>query len=180
MLFFYRLPGFVACVALTGQVGGMIACVSGFFPFFESFTLTIPGIAGIILSIGMGVDANVITAERIKEELRARKTLDGAIDAGYDNGFSAILDGNVTVIIVSVLLMGAFGPSDSLLAKLVSPLLFMFDSSITGSIYSFGFTLLMGVVFNFVMGVWASRFMLKSLSGYKFLRRPTLYGGVAQ
>lgn len=180
MLFLYRLPGFVACIALVGQVGGMIACVSGFFGFVNSFTLTIPGIAGIILSIGMGVDANVITSERIKEELRAGKTLDGAIDAGYDNGFSAIFDGNITVVIVSVLLMGAFGPPDSILSKIVSPLLFMFDSSITGSIYSFGFTLLMGVVFNFVMGVWLSRFMLKSLSGYKFLRKPTLYGGAAQ
>lgn len=56
-----------------------LACVSGFFNFVPSFTLTLPGIAGVILSIGMGVDANIITNERIKEELRAGKTLDGAI-----------------------------------------------------------------------------------------------------
>lgn len=67
MICLYRLPGVIACIALLGQVAGMIACTSGFFGSFNSFTLTIPGIAGIILSIGMGVDANVITAERIKE-----------------------------------------------------------------------------------------------------------------
>ncbi|MEG1886615.1 MAG: protein translocase subunit SecD, partial [Oscillospiraceae bacterium] len=113
MIFKYRLPGIIASIALLGQVAGMIACVSGFFPAFPSFTLTIPGIAGIILSIGMGVDANVITAERIKEEFYRGKTIDGAIDAGYESGWSAILDGNVTVVIVSVVLMGAFGTPDS-------------------------------------------------------------------
>ncbi len=112
MIMRYRLPGLIACIALMGQVAGMIACVSGFFSTINSFTLTIPGIAGIILSIGMGVDANVITAERIREELRLGKTIDGSIDSGYDNGFSAILDGNVTVIIISIILMGAFGPTD--------------------------------------------------------------------
>ena len=178
MILRYRAPGVVACIALLGQVGGMLACVSGFFSSIPSFTLTIPGIAGIILSIGMGVDANVITSERIKEELATGKTLDGAIDAGYENGFSAILDGNVTVIIVSIVLMGAFGPPDSLPAKIVSPLMFMFNSSITGSIYSFGYTLLMGVIFNFIMGVVASRLMLKGLSRFKAMRRLTFYGGV--
>ena len=62
----YRLPGFLACLALAGQVAATLAFVSGYFPVFESFTLTLPGIAGIILAIGMGVDANVITAERIR------------------------------------------------------------------------------------------------------------------
>ena len=72
----YRLPGFLACIALAGQVAATLAFVSGYFPVFESFTLTLPGIAGIILAIGMGVDANVITAERIKEELRSGKSLE--------------------------------------------------------------------------------------------------------
>ena len=84
MMIFYRLPGFVASIALFGQVVGTIACISGFFPNIDSFTLTIPGIAGIILAIGMGVDANVITAERIKEELNHGKTLNGAIELGPD------------------------------------------------------------------------------------------------
>lgn len=173
MLTRYRLPGFIACIALLGQVGGMIACVSGFFSGIPSFTLTIPGIAGIILSIGMGVDANVIIAERIKEELYKGKTIDGAISAGFGNARSAIIDGNVTVFIVSVVLMGAFGTPDNPLAWMFSWL----SSSITGSIYSFGFTLLIGVIFNFIMGVTATRIMMKSISQFKFLRKPWLYGG---
>ena len=178
MILVYRLPGTVACIALVGQVGGMLACVSGFFTVFNSFTLTIPGIAGIILSIGMGVDANVITSERIKEELRAGKTLDGAIDAGYEGGFSAIFDGNITVVIVSLLLMGAFGPPDQFPGNFVSPILrLFFKSSVTGDIYSFGFTLLTGVIFNFIMGVYASRWMTKSLSRFSIFRKNFLYGG---
>ena len=66
MIIFYRLPGFVAIIALIGQMGLTVAAVSGYFPAFPSFTMTLPGIAGMILSIGMGVDCNVITAERIK------------------------------------------------------------------------------------------------------------------
>lgn len=66
----YRVPGFVASIALLGQIAGMLACTSGFFSGVDSFTLTIPGIAGIILSIGMGVDANVLSAEFIRDELR--------------------------------------------------------------------------------------------------------------
>ncbi len=177
MIIMYRLPGVIAAIALMGQVAGMVACVTGFFPAFNSFTLTLPGIAGMILSIGMGVDANVITSERIKEELRAGKTLDGAINLGYERGFSAIFDGNVTVVIVSIILMGAFGPTSSFFAKVFSPVFFMFGSSTAGSIYSFGYTLLIGVIFNFVMGVTASRLMLKSISRFKIFRSPKLYGG---
>lgn len=178
MIALYRVPGAVAVIALIGQIAGMIAVVSGYFGFMNSSTLTIPGIAGIILSIGMGVDANIITSERIKEEVRAGKTLDGAINAGYDRGFTAIFDGNVTVVIVAAILMGAFGPPDSLFAKMLNWVFFMFGPSTTGSIYSFGFTLLTGVVFNFIMGVTASRLMLTSVSKFSFLRNPKLYGGV--
>ena len=177
MILRYRLPGVIASVALLGQVAGMIACVSGFFSAIPSFTLTIPGIAGIILSIGMGVDANVITAERIREEFQKGKTIDGAIDAGFESGWSAILDGNVTVVIVSLILMGAFGTPDSFMYKILSPIMSLFSSSVTGSIYSFGFTLLTGVIFNFIMGVTATKLMLKSVSGFKALRKPWLYGG---
>ena len=89
-----------------------LAFVSGYFSVLNSFTLTLPGIAGIILAIGMGVDANVIAAERIKEEIRSGKSIDGAIRAGFDRGLAPVIDGNVTVIIVAVMLMGAFGPTD--------------------------------------------------------------------
>ncbi len=177
MILKYRLPGMVAVIALIGQVGGMVACVTGFFPGTNSFTLTIPGIAGIILSIGMGVDANVITAERIKDEFANGKTIDGSIQAGNENSWSSILDGNVTVIIVSLVLMGAFGNPDGVMATIFSPLMRWFGSTVTGSIYSFGYTLLTGVIFNFVMGVFASRTMLKGLSRVKFLRNPWLFGG---
>ena len=177
MILVYRLPGVVASIALLGQLVGSIAAVSGYFGNFPSFTLTLPGIAGIILSIGMGVDANVITSERIKEEINRGKTIDGAIDLGFKRGFSAIFDGNITMVIVAIILMGAFGPADSLFAQLLTPLFFMFGAATAGSIYSFGYTLLVGVVTNFVFGVTASRLMLKSLSKFKFARKPWLYGG---
>ncbi len=177
MIAYYKLPGLVASIALTGQFAGFIMAVSGYFTFIPSFTLTLPGIAGIILSIGMGVDANVITSERVKEELRAGKTIEGAIDLGYERGFTAIFDGNVTVIIVAAILMGSFGPPTSFWAKLFTPIFFMFGPSTTGAIYSFGYTLLVGVIFNFLMGVTASRLMLRSLSKFKGLRKPWLYGG---
>lgn len=177
MIFLYRLPGVIASIALVGQVGGMIACVSGFFPSFSSFTLTIPGIAGIILSIGMGVDANVIMTERICEEIRNGKTITGAIESGSKHSITAIIDGNVTVVIVSLVLMGAFGPADNILAQILSPIMFMFGASVTGTIYSFGYTLLIGVIFNLVMGVFASKIMLRSITGFKCMRKNWLFGG---
>lgn len=177
MILRYRLNGVVTSIALLGQLAGTIACISGFFPNTDSFTLTIPGIAGIILSIGVGVDCNVIASERIRDEFKKGKTIDGSIDSGFKNALSAIVDGNVTIVIVSIVLMGAFGTPDSLIAKIFSPIMSLLGSSITGSIYSFGYTLLVGVVFNFIMGILASKLMLKSVSQLKFLRKPWLYGG---
>ncbi len=173
----YRVNGVVASIALLGQLAGTIACISGFFPGISSFTLTIPGIAGIILSIGVGVDCNVIAAERIRDEFRRGKTIDSAIEWGYKNSLNAIIDGNVTIVIVSIVLMGAFGSPDGFLGSLFSPLMSLFGASITGSIYSFGYTLLIGVIFNLIMGVLASKYMLRSISQFKFMRKPTLYGG---
>lgn len=177
MIVRYRIPGVIACIGLVGQVGGIVACVSGFFRDIPSFTMTIPGIAGIILSIGMGVDCNVITSERIREEFYKGKTIDGAIDAGYHNAFSAILDGNLTNVLVAIVLMGAFGSPDNIFARLLSPIMQFFSSSITGSIYSFGYTLLVGVIFNFIMGIGACKLMLKGISKFKVLRKPSFYGG---
>ena len=74
MIVRYRLPGTIAVISLMGQAAATLAVVSGYFTVFPGSTLTLPGIAGIILGIGMGVDANVITAERIKEELSKNKT----------------------------------------------------------------------------------------------------------
>ena len=173
----YRVNGVVAAIALLGQLAGSIACISGFFPGAQSFTLTIPGIAGIILSVGVGVDCNVIAAERIRDEFKRGKTIDNAIALGYKNSLSAIIDGNVTIVIVSIVLMGAFGSPDSFWGTIFSPVMSLFGSSITGSIYSFGYTLLIGVIFNLVMGVLASKAMIKSISQLKFMRNPALYGG---
>lgn len=175
MILRYRLIGAVACIALLGQAAGMLACVSGFFKGISSFTLTLPGIAGIILSIGFGVDANVITAERIKEEFKKGKTIDGAISQGYTNAFSSILDGNLTNVIIALVLLAAFGTPDSLLSRVFSFIFPFLSASVTGNIYSFGFTLITGVIFNFIMGVWASKFMLMSISRFKVFRRPGLY-----
>ena len=179
MTFAYRLPGFVASIALLGQVAGTLAAISGYFGVFNSFTLTLPGIAGIILAIGMGVDANIITAERIKEELKNGKTIDGALSAGFARGLIPVIDGNVTTIIVAVILMGAFGTSDSLMAKLLHWLFFAFGPSTAGTIYSFGYTLLVGMILNFVFGVLLCRIMLRGASCLKCLRKEWLYGAPA-
>lgn len=172
MILVFRLPGFVAVISLLGQVALSFAAVSGFFAFQHSFTLTLPGIAGIILSIGMGVDANIITATRIKEELWAGRTLDTAITRGDDNSFWAIFDGNITVIIVALILMLVFGPKNILS--------FWFGPSTTGSIYSFGYTLLIGIIGNFIFGVLTTRQMTRALSGFKFARNKWLYGGPSE
>ena len=178
MTLLYRLPGFLACIALAGQVAATLAFVSGYFPVFESFTLTLPGIAGIILAIGMGVDANVITAERIKEELNNGKSLDGALKSGFARGLTPIIDGNVTIVIVAIVLMGAFGPSDGLFAKALHFVFFAFGPSTAGTIYAFGYTLLTGVLLNFVFGVFATRVMIRGAASIKALRNPWLYGAV--
>ncbi len=169
MIFFYRLPGLIAVISLCGQMGLTIAAVSGFFTTIPSFTMTLPGIAGMILSIGMGVDCNVITAERIKEELRTGRTLDSALEKGTKNSLSAIIDGNMTVVIVSIILMLVFGPANILSV--------IFGESTTGTIYAFGYTLLVGVISNFIMGIFLTRLMLRSAAGYKFLRHKWLFGG---
>ncbi len=177
MISLFRLPGFIAVIALAGQLSLTIAAITGFFPIVPSFTLTLPGIAGIILAIGFGVDANIITASRIKEELKSGKTLDASIRTGYSKAFTAILDGNITVIIVAVILMGAFGPPSSAFVKLFSPIFRWFGPSTAGSIYSFGYTLLVGVILNLLMGVFCSRLMIQSLSRFKPFRKAWLYGG---
>nr|WP_312576877.1 protein translocase subunit SecD [Sedimentibacter sp.] len=149
MLFYYRLLGAVACFALVLQVSVQLLALS-----IPQITLTLPGIAGIILSMGMGVDANVIISERIKEELKDGKSIGSSIDSGYHRAFSAIFDGNLTSIIVSVILM-IFG---------------------TGSMLSFAYTLMVGCILNFVSGVAISRIITKSLSMNKPFRNKSLYG----
>ena len=153
LLLFYRLPGFVAIIALLAQLVGQLLAIS-----VPQFTLTLPGIAAIILSIGMGVDANIIITERIKEEVNAGNPLKVAIRNGFDRAFSAVLDGNITVAIVAILLM-IFG---------------------SGSFLSFGYSLLTGVILNGLCGVTATRLMIGSLSQYPKFQSKWLYGGKKQ
>ena len=177
MIVRYRLPGTIAVISLMGQAAATLAVVSGYFTVFPGSTLTLPGIAGIILGIGMGVDANVITAERIKEELSKDKTLEGAVKSGFKMGLTPIIDGNVTIVIVAAILMGAFGPTDGFWAKVFNPIFYWFGPSTAGTIYSFGFTLLTSVLLNFVFGVWATRVMIRGAVHFKPLRKAWLFGG---
>ncbi|MCD8131732.1 MAG: protein translocase subunit SecD [Lachnospiraceae bacterium] len=100
MIAVYFLPGFCAGLALCMYVPAVVVLIHGF-----DLTLTLPGVAGIILSIGMAVDANVIIFARIREELAAGKTVKSSIKTGFDKAFSAILDGNVTTMIAALVLM---------------------------------------------------------------------------
>jgi len=149
MILYYRLLGLVACIALVLQVAGQLLALS-----VPQFTLTLPGIAGLILSVGMGVDANIIVSERIKEEINTGKTLRRAIEAGFARAFSSVFDGNITVIIVAIILI-IFG---------------------SGSMLSFGYTLLCGVIMNFIAGIAASRLMIRSLSNFEAFRKPQYFG----
>lgn len=97
MLVYYRLSGAVAVMALVLNILGLLACMAGFHA-----TLTLPGIAGIVLTIGMAVDANVLVFERIREELRNKKTVLAAIDTGYSRAFRTIVDAHVTTLLSAV------------------------------------------------------------------------------
>ena len=149
MCVFYRLPGFVSAVALFGLMTSLLVVIA-----VSQSTLTLPGIAGIILTAGMGVDANVIIFERIKEELLAGKTIKSAIDTGFKNAFSAILDSNVTTLIASVVLyfLG------------------------TGPIKGFAVTLTLGVLLSFVSAITVTRIVLKAVTETKIGKKKSLYG----
>jgi len=149
MLLMYRLPGFLANIALFGLVVVQLAAI-----VWLRISLTLPGIAGIILSIGMGVDANVVIFERIKEELKSGKTLKASIDLGFKRAFTAIMDSNVTTLISAVVLY--------LLG--------------TGPIKGFAVTLFTGVMLSFFTAVTASRIMLKSVSDLDIAKNRWLYG----
>lgn len=135
MLIMYRLPGLVADLALIIYVlivMYLLATVPG-------VQLTLPGIAGILLGIGMAVDANVIIFERFREELKIGRTLKDAVKFGFQSALSAVIDSNVTTIIAALVLM-YFG---------------------TGSIKGFAVTLLIGVVTSMFSAIFVSRFLLK-------------------
>lgn len=148
MIAVYRLPGVVSCVAL------LFYCVlEGLALVIFKVNLSLPGIAGIILSIGMAVDANVVIFERIKEELRAGKTIRSAIDSGFHRAFSAILDSNITTFIAAAVLY-FFGK---------------------GTIVGFAITLGLGIILSMFTALTVTRMLLNSLVGMK-VTNIRLYG----
>ena len=138
MLVIYRLPGLVADIAL---------CIYMLIVFYAlalvpGVQLTLPGIAGIVLGIGMAVDGNVIIFERFREELKGGRSVKMAVQRGYKNALSSIIDSNVTTIIAAIVLM-YFG---------------------TGSIKGFAITLLIGVVTSMISSIFITRFLLNKVT----------------
>lgn len=148
MISYYKLPGVLSCITLLFQMALQILAIS-----VPQYTITLPGIAGLILSAGMAVDANIIISERISEELRDGASVRMAVKKGYQRAFSSVLDGNVTTAAVAAILM-IFG---------------------SGTMLSFGYTLFTGVIINLLAGVWVSKFMLTSVVRYNFFHRPTMF-----
>ena len=153
MTIYYRLPGLMAAIALLFLVTSLLVVMAT-----AGITLTLPGIAGIILTMGMGVDANVIINERIKEELTAGKTLKASIEGGFKRAFTSFSDGNVTTLITAVVLyvMG------------------------TGVIKGFAVTLTYGIVLSFISSVVMSKALIVNVSKMKFSKDRRLYGAAKE
>ena len=148
MLVIYRIPGLIADIALCAYITIVMLTLA-----FTGANLTLPGIAGIILGIGMAVDANVIIFERIKDELSHGKTVGAAIDSGFHRAITAVLDANITTLIAAIVLW-YFG---------------------TGPIKGFAITLGIGIVASMITAVLITRFLLRQLVGLN-IRNPKLYG----
>ena len=148
MVIIYRLSGLMADLALCAYVGLTGLCILLF-----NVNLSLAGIAGIVLAIGMAVDANVVIFERIKEELRAGKSTASSVKAGFKNAMSAVADSNITTVIAAVVLY-FFG---------------------TGSVRGFALTLGIGVVLSFISAVFISKFFMNRLVGMG-ATKPVLYG----
>ncbi|MCF6299704.1 MAG: protein translocase subunit SecD [Proteobacteria bacterium] len=140
MLVYYRMFGLIANIALTVN----LVLITAFLSIFGA-TLTLPGIAGIVLTVGMAVDANVLIFERIKEELRLGNTIQGSIKAGYEKAFSTIADANVTTFIAAIVLF-AFG---------------------TGPIKGFAVTLSIGIITSMFTAIMLSRAIVNLIYGRK-------------
>lgn len=136
MIVFYRIPGLAAGIALIAYVAAMLLLLNGL-----DVTLTLPGVAGIILSIGMAVDANVIIFTRIKEELAKGKTVRSAIKTGFEKALSAIVDGNITTLIAAAVLW-LKGP---------------------GTIKGFAQTLAIGIILSMITALFVTKFILYAL-----------------
>lgn len=148
MIVMYRVPGVIASIALL-----FYTALDAVILTVAHVNLSLPGIAGIILSIGMAVDANVIIFERIKDELRNGKTVRAAIDSGFSRAWTAIIDSNITTIIAAVVL-------------------YFFGS---GTVVGFAITFGIGVVLSMFTAVTVTRFLLRRIVEFN-IRNPKLYG----
>ncbi|MPM38392.1 Protein translocase subunit SecDF [bioreactor metagenome] len=149
MILYYRLPGLVADITLV-----LYICIVLFALAALQATLTLPGIAGIVLSIGMAVDANVIIFERLKEELKLGKSLRAAIDSGFRRAFLTIFDSNITTLIAAVVLF-YFG---------------------TGPIKGFAVTLSIGILASMFTAIVVTKQLMKLVSSISALSNKKLYG----
>lgn len=149
MLLFYRLSGLVANISLILYVLLLLLSLK-----YLNATLTLPGIAGIILSMGMAVDANVLIFERFKEEYRNGKTLRAAMEAGFNRAFATILDSNVTTLLAAVVL-------------------FFLG---TGPIKGFAVTLGLGIVLSMFTAITVTKFMLKMLMNANIFQNSKIFG----
>ena len=144
MIIVYRLSGVLATIAMLVNVILIIAVLSPL-----RFTLTLPGIAGLILTIGMAVDANVIIFERIKDELKIKSNVADAIISGYDRAFATIFDSNITTIIVALILW-IFG---------------------SGPVQGFAITLFFGILINLFTAVFITRYIYEELIRTKMVKK---------
>lgn len=149
MFLYYKIPGLVADFALLVYIILVLMILASI-----GATLTLPGIAGFILSIGMAVDANVLIFERFKEELRNGKTLRAAVDAGFHRAISTIMDSNITTIIAAMVLM-YFGK---------------------GPIKGFAVTLLIGILTSLFTAVTVTRLVLTNIVNSKVINNKKLFG----
>lgn len=149
MLIFYRACGFIADFSLMAYTLLLLAILKAL-----DATLTLPGVAGIILSIGMAVDANVLIFEHFKEEFRLGKSIRLAMDSGFKRAFTTIFDSNITTIIAATVL-------------------FLFG---TGNIRGFAITLGLGVVLSMFTAITLTQYMLKLLVNSKLFESPSIYG----
>lgn len=149
MLLFYRLPGFIADISLMAYVIMLL-----FLLKMMDATLTLPGVAGIILSIGMAVDANVLIFEHFKEEYRLGKTFRQSMEAGYKRAFMTILDSHMTTIIASAVLFFCG----------------------TGTVKGFAITLGVGTVLSLFTATTFTQYMLRLLFGANLFKNPSIYG----
>lgn len=141
MIVVYRVPGFVSSLALIMYVMMNLVCIN-----FLEITLTLPGIAGVILSIGMAVDADVIIFARIREEIATGKTVEEAIKGGFSKALSAIVDGNITTIIAAIVL-GVIG---------------------SGTIRGFAYTLALGIVLSMFTALFITKLLLNAFYALGF------------